>query len=391
MNRHQSARASWTRRLWIAVSVCLGVLAACGGGVGTGGTGAFASGPISGFGSIIVNDVVYDDTLARIEDDTGSMRARADLGLGTVVEVDSDAVRNDAATASRVRITSERIGRVDAVAADRLTVNGLPVRFNAGTVFDASFGGGAAGIAVGTVVEVHGFATGTPGEVLATRIEPRNAATSFKFRAAISALDTQARTFQIGDQGFAYAAGVGGANELAHGAFLTVWVDPAPQAGRWVVQSIARGQSMQPDNVEVKTHGMITSYTSNASFQVGPWTVNASGASIENGPLALGRRVKVDGRVQGGVLIASEVKVQGAGAGNNDDELQMRGVIAAVDTNARTFEFNGRRDRVSFGRNDIVYENGTDASLTVGRRVRVFGQPSADGTLLEATRIRIEN
>ncbi|HET9204763.1 MAG TPA: DUF5666 domain-containing protein, partial [Burkholderiaceae bacterium] len=138
-------------------------------------------------------------------------------------------------------------------------------------------------------------------------------------------------------------------------------------------------------------HGMITSYTSNASFQVGPWTVNASGASIENGPLALGRRVKVDGRVQGGVLIASEVKVQAAGAGNSDDELQMRGVIAAVDTNARTFEFNGRRDRVSFGRNDIVYENGTDASLTVGRRVRVFGQPSADGTLLEATRIRIEN
>jgi hypothetical protein len=370
--------------------VCAGIaaLAACGGGVGTGGTGAFASGPISGFGSIIVNDVVFDDSLARIEDDTGSMRARADLGLGTVVEVDSDSVRNDAATASRVRITSERIGRVDAVAANTLTVNGLPVRFNAGTVFDESFSGGAAGIAPGALVEVHGFATSTPGEVLATRIEPRSAGTAFKFRAAISALDTQARTFQIGNQGFAYAAGVSGSNELAAGAFLTVWVDPVPQGGRWLVQSIARGQSMQQDSVEVKAHGLITSFASNASFQVGSWTVNASGASVENGSLALGLRVKVDGRMQAGVLVATEVKVQGNNP--NDDLLQMRGVIAAVDTNARIFEFNGRRDLVSYA-GAVTFENGTEASLSVGRRVTAFGRPSADGTRLEATLIRIEN
>jgi hypothetical protein len=38
-----------------------------------------------------------------------------------------------------------------------------------------------------------------------------------------------------------------------------------------------------------------------------------------------------------------------------------------------------------------VIENGTVASLTAGRRVRAFGRPSADGTLLEATRVRIEN
>jgi hypothetical protein len=388
VNRHQSARASWTRRLWILVCAGIGVLAACGGGVGTGGTGAFASGPIDGFGSIIVNDVVYDDALARIEDDTGVARARTNLGLGTVVEIDSDAVRNDAATASRVRITSERIGRVDAKAANTLTVNGLPVRIDSGTVFDAAFGGGAGGITVGALIEVHGFATGTPGEVLATRIEPRSTATAFKFRAAISALDTVLRTFQIGNQTFAYAPGVGGGNELAEGAFVTVWVDTAPQGGRWVVQQVARGQSRQPDAMEVKAHGLITSFTSNDSFQVGPWTVNASGASIDNGPLALGLRVKVEGRVQNGVLVATEVKVQGGSP--MDGMLQMRGVIAEVDNVARTFAFNGRRDRVSYA-GSVTYENGTEAALTVGRRVTAYGRPSADGTLLEATRIRIEN
>jgi hypothetical protein len=385
VKRNDAARARWTRRLWITLSACIGVLAACGGGVGTGGTGAFASGPVSGFGSIIVNDVVYDESLARIEDDTGAGRDRGELGLGTVVEVESDAVRNDAATASRVRIASERIGRVDAVIAGTLTVNGLPVRYDAGTVFDEAFVGGPAGVVVGSVVEVHGFATGTPGEVLATRVEPRANAAAFKFRGAISSLDTAVRTFRIGDQIFAYALGVSGRELLADGAFLRVWVDPVPVQGRWMVTAIARGQAMPPDNTPVKANGLISVFGSNASFRVGPWLVDASGASITNGPLALGLRVKVDGQVQGGVLVASSVRVIGQGG----DELQMTGIIASVDTVAQTFEFNGRRDRVSYA--SAVIENGTVASLTAGRRVRAFGRPSADGTLLDATRIRIEN
>jgi hypothetical protein len=39
----------------------------------------------------------------------------------------------------------------------------------------------------------------------------------------------------------------------------------------------------------------------------------------------------------------------------------------------------------------VTFENGTEASLTVGRRVRAIGRPSADGTRLEASRIRIED
>jgi hypothetical protein len=135
--------------------------------------------------------------------------------------------------------------------------------------------------------------------------------------------------------------------------------------------------------MEVKTIGLITLFASTANFQVGPWSVNASGASIQNGPLALGQRVKISGRVQGGVLVASDVRVLGP------SELQMTGLIASVNLAEQTFEFSGRRDRVSFA--SAVFENGSVASLTVGRRVRAFGRPSADGTLLEATRIRIEN
>lgn len=322
MNHNPAARASGTQRTWIArtwIALCAGIaaLAACGGGVGTGGTGTFASGPITGFGSIIVNDVHYDERAARIEDDGGSLRDRAELRLGTVVDVESDAVRNNEAVASRVRIVSERIGRVDAVTAAVLTVNGLPVRVDGNTVFDERFAGGLAGVAVGDVVEVYGFATATAGEVLATRIEPHANATAFKFRGEVSALDTQARTFRIGTQTFVYPPQLSGRNELANGAFLRVMVNTARDLlGRWIVTSIGNAQPLPEEGQEIKANGLITLFLSIARFQIGPWIVDASAASIEDGPLALGLRVKVEGHLRDGVLVAREVRV----LGDDDDE-----------------------------------------------------------------------
>ncbi|MDH4062195.1 MAG: hypothetical protein OEU94_15415, partial [Aquincola sp.] len=60
-------------------------LAACGGGVetgGTGATGAFIEGPITGFGSIIVEGVRFDESAARIEDADGGGIVRDALRLG---------------------------------------------------------------------------------------------------------------------------------------------------------------------------------------------------------------------------------------------------------------------------------------------------------------------
>jgi hypothetical protein len=83
------------------------VFAACGGGVGTGGTGTYTYGPITGFGSIIVGGVRFDDSLARVEDDDGTTRSRSELKLGMTVGIDSDSVASNAngsvATAASVR------------------------------------------------------------------------------------------------------------------------------------------------------------------------------------------------------------------------------------------------------------------------------------------------
>jgi hypothetical protein len=374
----------------IAGAIGVALLVACGGGgVGTGGTGAFASGPITGFGSIIVNEVHYDDSLARVEADDGSARSRDDLQLGMVVEVESDAVRDNAAVAQSVRIVSERIGRVDAVGSASLVVNGLTVRVNAGTVYDPALTAGLAGLPVGAVVEVYGFSTGATGEVVATRIEPRPGASRYKFRGTLSMLDTQARTFRIGSQVFIHPAQIAGRDQLANGALLRILVEPQRDSQqRWLVTSINGGTRPPADGQDVKTNGLITLFTSLADFQVGAWRVDASAAEIDDGPLALGQRVKVEGFLRGGVLVASEVRVVGQ---DGDDDYETKGRIVAIDPVARVFQLNGNRGRVGYARNDLVIEGGTLAMLAVGRRVSVSGELSADGTLLDARRIEFDD
>jgi hypothetical protein len=104
--------------------------------------------------------------------------------------------------------------------------------------------------------------------------------------------------------------------------------------------------------------------------------------------LAAGLQVEVEGRLQAGVLIASQVEVEDS---NQHDELELRGTIAGVDPVAKVFTISGRSERVSYARSDIVYDKGTEADLASGRRVRAFGRLSADGTVVEATRIRFDD
>src|SRR5262245_31816300 len=95
-----------------AAFLTLLLVAGCGGdgGVDSGGTGAaasFASGPITGFGSVIVAGVRFDERGATVQDADGNVRPASDLALGMTVEVRGgriapDANGNDAAPAQSI-------------------------------------------------------------------------------------------------------------------------------------------------------------------------------------------------------------------------------------------------------------------------------------------------
>jgi Domain of unknown function (DUF5666) len=388
MDRDRVSYPRWVQRGLAALAV-VSLVIACGGGVGSGGTGAFASGPITGFGSIVVDQVHFDESSARVEGDAGELRDRGELHLGTMVEVDSGAIRDGAATASQVRIVSALIGSVDAVASGALTVNGVTVRVNAGTVFDDRLVGGVAAITVGAVVEVYGFVNTVSAEIVATRIEPNDNAIEFKFRGVVAALSTQAHTFDLAGQHFTYAGSVSGASQLSNGAFVRVMVSRQRNAqGRWIVTAVGSTAPGGGDRDQAAARGVITAFASNANFAVGGFTVDASSAQIEGGPLAAGLRVEVEGQLQAGVLVARTVSVEDE---DEHDPLELRGNIFTVDLSAKVFTLVGRSERVSFARSDIAYQNGDATKLQPGAKVRVVGNPSADGTLVEATAIRFDD
>ena len=91
-----------TRRQLLLGATALGassLLAACGGGGSDGSSPpagdtpvSFVEGPITGFGSIIVAGVRYDDSAASVVDDNGGSRDRSALKLGVVVEIEGGRV-----------------------------------------------------------------------------------------------------------------------------------------------------------------------------------------------------------------------------------------------------------------------------------------------------------
>lgn len=387
-----------TAAAWLAAAATALALAACGGGVGTGGTGgnatAYASGPITGFGSIIVGGVRFDDSAATVEDGDSTRRSRDELRLGMTVEVDSSAITSDSsgsrASASRIRFESELsglAGLVD-VAGSSFMLLGQRVTVDDTTVFDERLGSGLAGLTVGQPVEVYAVFDAAAQRYRATRIEPAAVSLGLRLRGQLAAVDTAAQTLRVGLTSYSYAGATGVPAGLAAGQLVRLRLElvlvPSP---RWVVRSFTPALQALPEADELKVEGLISAYTSAASFSVNGRAVDASTAAFPDGTagLATGVRVEVEGAVRAGVLRASRVSIK-SDEQVRDRGFELTGAITAANAGARTFTLRGVT--VSTAGADLRFDDGSAADLAVGRRVEVRGVLGADRRTVEATRIK---
>ena len=370
------------------------VLPGCGGGGGgggvagvdTGGTGSFSAGRITGFGSVIVNGERFEDNVARITDDDGVQIGSDDLRLGMVVNVQGGAVTAGSgdvlpsATAATITVESQVKGPVESkTAPDTLVVFGQTVKVNAATVF---FGTSFAAIAVGDILEVSGFADAT-GVVTATLIERENNANEFKVRGAITNLDANAKTFQIGTATFNFSSPSVPlpATPLANGLFLRVRTQTARNAsGQWVVTRIDQRNAVEDRN-EAKVEGILV--RNGTLLQVNGVTIDTSGLPAGTA-LPVGQKVEVEGSLVNGVLVARTIKAEDEA---EDRDVDVRGTTSAVDTTAHTFVVRGLTFHYTPG--SVREDDGTiAANLVNGANVRVRGTLPTSGTgNIEATRI----
>ncbi len=394
------------RRQWlVAMAVASGALmAACGGGGESAATApqgsaaptaeAWADGPISGLGSIIVTGIRYDDSSARIEnDDDGSLHDSRSLKVGMMVELRSSSVDDNSqrASASHIRFGSEIVGPIASAdaATSSIVVLDQPIDITSTTVFDDSLGGGFSALTVGTVVEVHALHDAATGRYTATRIEDKPAATAYRLRGRVSGLDASAKTFNLGAARISYVNATDVTSGLADGQRVRVTLQPTTVAGVWSAVTVRTGVKRVDDSSDGRIHGTVTAFTSSSDFEVNGLRVDASGASFDSnrGSVVLGAYVRVRGAVVNGVLVATRVKVDGRSSRDSLGDVEVHGNVAVLNTATKTFTV--RDIKVDYS-GPIDWHDGGEANLANGRQVEVKGRWSADHSTLIATKIEFE-
>jgi hypothetical protein len=418
---------------------------ACGGGGGgdspnsppTGGATAdlVSQGVISGFGSVIVNGVRYDDSKARVEDedeDEDGQRSKDDLRLGMVVTVSatstsSSTTATGTGTASVISFGSNLKGPVQSISAGTsstssgstsisvtatatgsgamtastattivgsgsLVILGQTVIVGTTTVFDpVSLPNGFASIATGNILEVHGYLSPSLNTLVATRISKENNANAYKITGNINSLNAVSKSFKIGTESFSYASTSPDKLRVTPVDGLTVKVRLSTVqsvTGTWDVTRMKTAKKAYANNMKVEIEGLITEFTSATKFSVGTVAVDASNASFPKGTasLALGQRVEVKGTIVDGKLIATRVKLEDEDD-EQENEVELHGAISALDAAAKTFMLRGQT--VSYA-GTVQFERGSLANLVNGAEVEVKGQSSGGGTMVQAKRIKFE-
>lgn len=393
-----------TSRIWrqaAALAASLTLVVACGGGGddaatgGTPGAGAtsYTQGPITGFGSIIVNGVRWDDSGAQVLDDDGGRHGRDRLKLGMVVEIDGSALDRGRGTgrALAVHFGAEMkgpIGSVDATA-QTFTLFGQTVEVTTSTVFDDNLPGGFADLAPDAVVEVYGLYDAANARLVATRIEAEPDADQYRLRGIVSALDPNAQTFMIGSELIDYSNAIGVPAALADGVQVKVRLRTAQVDGAWVADRVRFVFRALGDRHDAEVEGVITAWTSATQFEINGLAVDASNARFPDGTeaIVLGAKVEVEGAVVDGVLVASKVELEDE-RHRGPRQFEIHGRISGLDTTARTFALRGLT--VSYA-GEVEFRKGTEADLADEARVEVKGRLSADLRTIEATRISFED
>jgi hypothetical protein len=383
--------ALWTMSRRVCWALVLG-MAACGGGVEVGGTGTGSTivGPVAGFGSIIVDGVRIDERTAQVRNADGNTVGRDAVKLGTFVEVATgpiadDGAGNRSATAQSVQIRTELRGSVQAIdlAAMRVTVLGQVVSITAGTVID----GGAASLALGQVVEIHGSQDVQAQRFVATRIEAVSGSPEFKVRGVAQNVTAAPPRLTIAGTGYDLER-TGIPAGVVDGSFVELRVEPVQRNGLWVATKAKSDDRRLPDGQSTELEGTVSSLTTPTQFEVDGLPVDARAATFEGPAVVLGIKVKVKGSVVSGVLQASSVRTNSSSDGG-EQEIDLRDVIGSVNTAAQTFVLRGVT--VFYGSPRLELKGGAITDIVQGRSVKVKGVLGSDGQRVVARKIEFES
>lgn len=288
---------------------------------GIGRTG-IAMGPITTFGSVVVNGVHYDtDSAAFTVNDVAGIQS--DLSVGQVVRVTGTIDDNGTTgTADSVSFDENVTGPVETidVAGNQLVVLGQTVLVRPETSFDDDFSPASLdGVGVGQIVEVSGQIN-ADNNIVATRIEPKPVGTQFEVHGTVSNLDATNMRFDINDLVVDFSGAMlddfpGG--QISEDDFVEAKGTTLGPGGELEATEVELENFLPDadDGDRVEIEGFITRFVSAEDFDVArlPVTTNANTVFVGGDASDLGLNIKVEaeGDLDGnGVLVATKIDIR---------------------------------------------------------------------------------
>ena len=326
-------------KAWVAISLVVTILTAvgCGGGGGgslagggIGGTGITAFGTITGFGSVFVNGVEFETSGTSFDVDDDDTAVEGDLGIGMVVTV-TGILNDDGVTGSADSIVydDEIEGPVsnlsEDLAAQTKSFNVFDINVVASLSSTAFANTTYAGVANGDVVEISGFVD-EAGTLVATRLEEKGllvlGTTEVEIKGTVEGCTGDCTgAFNIGTTDIVYD-GTTDLTEMpggvvSNGQFVEVKgiLTGASSIDAIRIELEDEGFDDTTGDDKVSIEGLVSGFSSIASFNVAGQPVDATGAvftpaSLED-TLADGVEVEVEGPITDGVLRALKVEARG--------------------------------------------------------------------------------
>ncbi len=384
------------------VSTSILALTACGGGDSASSTAppttiappapvtTIVSGPITGFGSVIVNGQRYgiDNASIRIE---GRAGGQADLKVGQVVTMKATQDDDGEWEASEVSFNDLVQGPIESISLtnNRMVVLGQTVVVRASTSFDEDISPSSLeGLMVGDFVQVSGQINGG-GNIVATQVELSDDTQVFEITGNVSGLNRGAMTFRIRGQDVDYSGAelLDFDGDISNGNRVEI-------EGSEVTSGVFMATSVQfqdkDDEIESGTladiKGVITDFTSAQDFKIGEISIRSDDATIFENCMASDLEVDVEVHVKGTydeneVVLAEEIECE------IDANLEVESTVDAVDSEAGTLTVFG----VDFMVNeDTAYQDKSEtadqmfnlSNVGVGDFVTVKAYEDTDGTLI---------
>lgn len=370
---------------------CLALLAsalsACGGGginlaalPGTGGTGIVAEGSISGFGSVILNGIKFDDTQASaagavLVDGASVTSAELRLGMVAAVRGERSLAAPTTGTATSIEVWSVARGTVSDLSdlsvsklAGTFNVAEMKIRTTANTVLEGI--NASTPWASGMSVVVWGLqATADASTWTATRVARVAASPDWVLSGMVKLEDDGVYLNDLLLTGAALTGLQQGTLVRVQGRFTD-----SDEMAVSSVKVLAATSYAPSTGSELTLEGYVSTALVNGRFGLGQWVVDASALS-STAQIVVGAEVSVTGTYQNGVLQARALDVE------DEQVSKLVEIEARIEsfTSVANFVLRGQRCDAT----GASMKSGVAQRLAVGVKVKVQGTRAGDVLLVQ--------